>query len=351
MGRIAFFLTVFFILSALSLASADVVSINSGGSKEIVINPDTHIEGFFSCVPSTCSTYGYTCGDWEDSCGNTINCGTCASGETCTSGTCVAVPTPPSGPGGGGPGGGAAPSYLKIFPLEFNLRMEINTNQPETIDITNDGTTSMTVSIRQQNLDNMVILGNTSMTIRAGETKHLNVIFVAPSTPGIYTGKIIIGGKEILVTLNVKTLLLLFDSNVVVLNRNYQVSQGDNLRTKVTLIPLGDEERMDVTLKFSIKDYNGKTYLTKTETMLIQKKVDVYRNFDTGILPLGDYVIGLELIYSGGVAPSSAHFEVTKQKPFNVFLSILIFLLVLVIAIIVIIIIILIKRRREEERI
>ena len=44
-----------------------------------------------ACVPKTCSTLGnYNCGSWPDSCGNTLNCGACDSGKSCSSGTCAA---------------------------------------------------------------------------------------------------------------------------------------------------------------------------------------------------------------------------------------------------------------------
>lgn len=82
--------------------SADVISVNSGGDNGMIINPDTYIEGFFSCVPKTCSYFGYNCDSWDDGCGNAINCGSCSSGFTCTSGICTAVPPvpPPGVPGG-----------------------------------------------------------------------------------------------------------------------------------------------------------------------------------------------------------------------------------------------------------
>jgi hypothetical protein len=206
-----------------------------------------------------------------------------------------------------------------------------------------------TYTVRQENLDNLVLLGNTSIMVQPGETKDLNIIFVAPSTPGIYTGKIVIGGEEILVSLNVRTQLLLFDSSIVVLNKDSQVLQKDKLNTKVTLIPLGDTERVDVTLKYSIRDYSNKIYLTKSETILVQNKMDIYRDFDIENLPLGNYIIGLELSYPNGVAPSSAHFEVVQKKPANIFAMIIWLLITLIILVILIIIGILIKRRLEKE--
>jgi len=39
----------------------------------------------------TCASMGYKCGNINDNCGSTINCGSCAPGETCSSGTCVAT--------------------------------------------------------------------------------------------------------------------------------------------------------------------------------------------------------------------------------------------------------------------
>ncbi len=41
-----------------------------------------------NCTPLTCSGQGYECGTYDDSCGNTLNCNNCSSGEYCSAGTC-----------------------------------------------------------------------------------------------------------------------------------------------------------------------------------------------------------------------------------------------------------------------
>ena len=348
--RIIFLLTFFFTLVCfLPTIQADVISLNPGGSEEFVVTTDRYIEGFFFgdleeivCVPDTCAGLGYNCGSWSDGCGGTLDCGPCASGYTCTAGTCVADVT----------GNGVAPPVANIAlnPTEFNIDMEINTNVKRVIKVTNLGTSLITVSVIQQNLDNKVILGNTSLTISARQTVELDVIFVAPGEPGIYTGKIIIGGKVVLVTLNVKTRLLLFDSNIVVLNEDYKVRQGEQLKTLVTLIPMGDPARLDVTLNFVIKDYANRVYLTKSETLLVNEQVQLKRNFDTGALPIGDYVVGLELVYPGGVAPSSAHFIVVERAISTIFGRIILFLIILILIIAIIIIILLIIRKIKERK-
>ncbi len=343
---LTFFLIIFtsFFLPTIQ---ADVISLNPGGSDEFAVTTDRYIEGFFFgdeeivCVPDTCAGLGYNCGSWSDGCGGTLNCGTCASGYTCTAGTCVAVT----------PGNGAVPSAnIALNPTEFNIYMEINTNVERVIKVTNLGTSTITISVTQQNLDNKIILGDTSLTILAGQTVELDVIFVAPGEPGIYTGRIIIGGKVVLVTLNVKTKRLLFDSNIVVLNEDYKVRQGEKLKTLVTLIPMGDPARLDITLNFVIKDYANRVYLTKSETLLIEEQLQLRRNFDTGTLPIGDYVVGLELVYPGGVAPSSAHFIVVERAISTILGRIILFLIILILIIIIIIIIVLIIRKIQERK-
>ncbi len=312
-------LTLFFffilIIFFLQTVYADVISRNAGGDTEIALTPDNYIEGFFSGIPPIIAP--------------------------------TSTPTPT--PSGGGGGGGAIPSNIQVAPTDFDITLAVNTTTGRTIRVTNLGTGSLTVSVGQTNLGNHIILENTTLTIPGGGFSDLNVVFVALSQPGIFAGTINIGGKQVLVSLNVKTNLLLFDSNIVVLNNNYQVPQGDQLQTKVTLIPLGDKQRLDVSLFFTIRDYAGKIYLTKSETILVQNLSDLNRNFDTGILPPGKYVIGLELSYLGQVAPSSAHFEVT-QKKISLIGKIIIYLIGLILLLLIIIMLILIWRRVRERK-
>ncbi|MDO8528270.1 MAG: hypothetical protein Q7S06_00035 [Nanoarchaeota archaeon] len=343
-----------FLVILISSVTADVISVNSGGDNQLIINPDAYVEGFFSCVPKTCSYFGYNCDSWSDGCGLTINCGTCGAGFTCTSGICTAIPVTPGVPGGGGAG---TPSgvILEIIPKEFNLRMAIDKAQTEIIRITNKGTSAGKLFITQSNLNGLVLFMNESnniidsIDITPGETKILNSRFVAPSEAGIYTGRILIGGEIVLVTMNIKTKLLLFDSNIAVLNKDYLVGKNEELKTKVTLIPLGDQERLDVLLNYTIRDYTGKIYITQSETVLVDKQIDFRKNFDIGLLPLGDYIVGLELVYPGGIAPSSAHFTIVEQSPSGFFGKLIFWLIIFILLIFIMIVILLIKKRRDRE--
>ncbi len=321
------------------ISGADVISLNPGGDEELIINPHEYIEGFFSGIP----TIGAVCGNGVIETGEECDDGNTVSGDGCSS-TCQLEEEPP---GGGGGGGGA---LITADPTEFNINLAVNTNVERTITIKNIGSETTKISISQQNLDANVILPVTELTLNAGETKTITVIFVGTSQTGIFAGTIFVDGVAISVSLNVCSKLLLFDSNIVVLNENYQVEQGDRLRTQITLVPLGEKERMDITLNYVIKDYKGNLYLTKTETVLIEDKVEFKRNFATGALPLGKYIVGLELVYSNGVAPSSAHFEVIEKKPVSLIGRIVFFLIILIILILILLIIILIKREKDKKK-
>jgi cysteine-rich repeat protein len=340
--RIIFTFTIF--LFFIKLINSDVISVNAGGSNEFIVSSNKFIEGFF---------FGGICGDGilDPSLGEQCDDGNTVSGDGCSSICQIEVVTPPPTGEIPSPPGEAVPTAnIAVSPSQFNINMIVNTTTERTIKVTNLGATTITVFVNQQNLDNRVILPQTNLTLLPGETKDLRVIFVALSEPGIFTGTINIDGKQVLVSLNVKTAFLLFDSNIVVLNKDFTVIQGEELQTLVTLIPIGDPQRLDVTLNFVIKDYSKKIFLTKSETLMVDKQVQLRRNFDTGLLPPGNYIVGLELIYPNGVAPSSAYFKVI-EKPKKPFVGKILFILIIliVILIILIIIIIIIRRRREEE--
>lgn len=339
--RVVFVLMFLFILtiSFSSIISADVISLNSGGSGNIIVNPETLIEGFFFGEIEV----GPVCGNSIIETGEQCDDGNTVSGDGCSSTCQTEAVTPPEGEGGGAP----PVVNIGVDPTEFNIKMAISSSKQETIKVTNLGTSTVTVPVFQRNLDKNVILGTTSLTLLPGETRELSVVFVSLTQTGIFTGKIFIGGKQVLVTLNIRSELLLFDSNIVVLNKNFKVPQGNVLKTLVTLIPLGDPERLDVTLDFVIKDYNNNIYLTKSETLLVEERIELKRDFDTGMLPLGDYIIGLELKYPNGVAPSSAHFEVTTPSIFG---KIILYIIFMILVVSIFILVILVWRRRKKKQ-
>lgn len=341
--EIFIFLVIMISLISISpILNSDVISINSGGSGETAVTTDKYVEGFFS--------RNAICGDGLVDSGEQCDDGNTADGDGCSSTCQDEVADTGEAPSGGGGTTYPSEENIKVSPEEFNVNIKVNTNVKRTLKITNLDSSQIDIEISQSGLDNKIIIKNDSLTLSGGETKEFDIIFVAPNETGIYMGEILVNGKSIPVSLNVKTELLLFDSNIIVLNPNYQVPQGDELRTEVVLIPMGEELRLDVTLDYEIRDYNGTVYLTRSETLLVEEQMDFRRDFDTGNLPKGEYIVGLELIYPNGVAPSSAHFEIIEKPATDIFAKIVLYMIVLILIISILIVIILIRKYMKKRK-
>jgi hypothetical protein len=344
---------IFLVLGILFLinfaGSDDLISVNSGGDLQLCIDSGAGFDACFVggtvCVPASCSSLGYSCGTVSDGCSITLNCGSCASGFTCSSGSCVS-----SGGETGSGGATTTTSNLSVSPVSITLIMLNGTYQERTISIKNTGTASQTFYISKSDSNNIIRFETTSLTLASGETKYLNITILAPVADGNYLGTIRIGSQTVSVNVTSKSKFLLFDSNIVILNSNYKVMQSDLLKTKVELIPMGDKERMDVTLNYVIADAAGQVYLTQSETVMVEDKLTIYRNFGTGMLPLGDYIVGLELIYPNGVAPSSARFKVIENIPAN-YIFLIPFVLIAGILLDIILIIVVLARIRKRKKV
>ena len=362
MKKIAFFIIVtsfFLSIIFLNFVSADVISINSGGDNQLCINSGGDIENCFFgnkpvfCVSQNCSGLGYNCGSISDGCGNTLNCGTCSANYICNSGICTA----PGGGGTPGGGGGSEPTLpsITIIPTEINLTLSFNnvTHMSQRITqqiyLANNGNSEQTFAISQEGLGEIALLGTISITVAPGEVKSFSIDFIAPFKEGDISGSVFIGTYSVPVYAHITSNPLWFDSNIVVLNKNYQVSRGSSLKTRVELVPMGDKQKIDVILNYVVKDYNGKIYLTKQESVLVANRMNFDRDFGTGSLPLGNYVISLDLIYPGGVAPSSAHFEVIKTSLNDLIGVVLFFSSIGILSISLLLILIIIKRKRKEK--
>ena len=226
-----------------------------------------------------------------------------------------------SGGGGGGGGGGSAtslasPESLTISPGEYNFQAAVDTVRTKSITITNNKNDSAKIKINTQGISEMLEFTEASFTLASYEKKIVSFRLIAPAEPGIYPGKIIVNGIEVPISLAVGTKELLFDASVVIPDNYKIIDMGAKLGSQITLIPMGEDPRLDVTLKYSVKDFNGKTFLSESETILVNGQKTFKKEFPTQNLPTGKYILGLELVYPNGVATSTSHFAVRGQRNF-----------------------------------
>ncbi len=223
--------------------------------------------------------------------------------------------------GGGGGGGGAALivteiSGLIIIPQSFNLPATAGINSSAKLALTNTRDAELSIRLSVANINEIIEFEETDISILPGETKIIKFKIIPPNEPGVYTGKISLiagGGRtEIPFALNVNSGLSLFDVSINLDEKYKTIKEGEKIKGQITLIQAGLQEKIDVAINYIIKDFNGKIYSGVSETTSIFREKTFEYEFDTSSLLAGEYVIGIEVIYSGGVATASHQFKVTE---------------------------------------
>jgi hypothetical protein len=221
--------------------------------------------------------------------------------------------------GGGGGGGGApvtASSELVVNPKSLNIPLILNESKERTIKVQNIGGSDLKVTLEVRSLTDVIEISQEDLSFTLGpkEKRDISVKINAPAEPGIHTGKIIVNGQEVLLSLSVSTRRLLFDAGLVIPDEFKLINLGGLLSSQITLIPMGENPYLDVTLNYLVKDFEGNVYLSESETILITGQKTFRKEFSTKNLPAGDYVLGLELLYPStnptDVATSSSHFKI-----------------------------------------
>ena len=153
------------------------------------------------------------------------------------------------------------------------------------------------------------------MELESRQSEIIGLKIIIPEELGVYTGEIVFKSrdikKKVLVVVNTQSEETLFDISVGI--PEAFIKKGEKLGAQVNLIPVG-EKGVDVTLKYLIKDFKGKVYHEGSETFYVDEQVSFTKEFETDKLGGDDYVLGVEMTYSGGFATASAQFEIEKYK-------------------------------------
>lgn len=231
-----------------------------------------------------------------------------------------------SGSTGGGGGGGAPAPALEVdtSQVAFNLYETVGIPDYGKIVLRSTSNKAIPITAEIIGLEEILELDETSFTLLAGETKEIGFNIAALSEPGIYTGKVIFksGAKKLQIpfALNVQSEKSLFDVSIDVPVELKNIKVGEKLNSQITLLQAGSQEKIDVTVNYVIKDFEGRAYLKHSETFAVQGQKSYEHEFNTEELPEGEYVVGIEVIYIGGIATASSQFRIGEAKGFD-FLS------------------------------
>jgi len=261
--------------------------------------------GFFFCTPDTCASLGYDCDSWPDGCGGTLDCRTCGSGYTCTSGTCTAVEVPPSGNGGPGT---VTCTYDWVCSEWYPEPCPANGIQKRVC--VNRGTCSGIIGIPSQ------------------ERNCTPAIPLGPAEP-------------------------LFDIHAKIPLEKKWIIPGESLKVNIQLINLGNTTSLDVFFKYWIVNENNTLIAEMQETRAISEK-DKFQ-IEMLLSPeikLGLYKFYVQITYDiNKVAIAEDSFEVVESKIGKfVWISFLMLIAFLVIAVLIWIIIRWRKKRKRLKK-
>lgn len=251
----------------------------------------------------------------------------------------------------GGGGGGSSVSTivrqvsdLEVIPDSFGLSSVAGRQSEAKLSIRNAGGKILSIDVGSSNLPGILEFGESQFALNPGEIKISTMRITAPSEAGIYTGKIILTSEgkrfEVPFVINVNSEFSLFDVSVDIADQYKIIKKGQNVRGQITLLQAGLREEADVKIGYTIKDFEGNVYSAVSETIAVLGEKSYEYVFKTSNLPEGDYIIGVEVIYSGGVAAASHQFKVTSALFENTDIVILTIEAIIIISMLIMLVII-----------
>lgn len=288
-----------------------------------------NVETGWACVgePSSCQQ---SCGNNNVDPGET--CQNCPSDVACN----LNNNTTP-GPGGGGGGAivlnGSVVKISILDALTFNLI--IGESKKKSIEISNDGQVAVVLNFSLIGMPKGTSISPNGFSLAPGEKKSFDLSFDDVKA-GLIVGSldVYVSGtlyKSVPIIANIKSGNFIFDVKTDLINKF--ILFGHKLRAQISLDRIGNKkEEVNLTVYYVIKSFTGNTILEEKDSFSVGngKVYDV--DIPTENLPYGKYVFGLEVVYPGAFASSSAEFSVVSKKPSNYFvLGIVVVLLIAVI--------------------
>jgi len=274
------------------------------------------------------------------------------------------IPISPGGGAGAGGGGGGGISGVDlqkigkpftISPSSMSISLVEGEKVLRQLTIRNNLYKDISLSTSVVLLDSVLEVPM-SVSLQAIEEKIID-IKAGPAEKGILTGKIIFSSgsysQEVPIVIDVKSKNFLFDISSVIPSSKRRVVAGTEIPLEISMQQVASPAKVDVTVNYVVKDFMGVSYFQESETMSVENSKSYIKKIPTDNLPLGKYVAGIEVLYPGAFATSSAQFEIISPEEARIsgisyYLSII--ALCLVIVSVVLIVGILLRQNSMERK-
>jgi len=242
------------------------------------------------------------------------------------------------GSGGGGGGSRISSEDIIIDKKLIKISLKQGETKRESFIITNQGSKKTELTIDFSLIEDFIKLDEKEFTINPGESKVINIDFIARETtePDIYIGKIRISGygieEEIIAAIDVESRISIFDVSVEIPNEFTEISPGDELVAIVKIFNLGETGRIYANVEYIIKNQNDEIIISQTETIAVETQVNLIKKFKIPEdVKLGVYVIYIKTSHQGNTAGASSFFTVSRK--INIWFYITIILIIMLILI------------------
>lgn len=217
------------------------------------------------------------------------------------------------------PGGGigpVVPGPVYNFTVDkkfFKVFLKQGETLLDSFKINNTGTEILRFSIDVSNLKRYVVLSEDLFYLEPGESKTISVAFTASEyeQPDVYPGRFIIDAdslrKIILVVMEVRERKPLFDILVSTKEILQRVYLGEEIEADILMYNFGDLKPVDVSLYYSLRDFDGNDILYAEESFAVQEQKEVKRKIKIPEdLEPGYYLFYSRLTYGNESVSSSA---------------------------------------------
>lgn len=208
------------------------------------------------------------------------------------------------------------------------LKVLIRSNEfiEKQVRIMNTGNDPAGIDVFASGLGDIVTIDSSSFIIKPGQTKIVNLKFsgVNPEQnieqqPGIYVGKLIAksekAAKEVPIVVEIETKNVLFDMNLNPVAIERRVKQGADTTIEVRLFNLESIESVNVDVEYFVKDMNGNTISTETETVVAKTQASFFKTISIPKnLKPGPYVFAAIAKFGNSIGTSSYLFEVVGPE-------------------------------------
>ena len=222
---------------------------------------------------------------------------------------------------------------VNLQPADFDvdqilLKVLVKSNEfiEKQVRIMNTEDTSTGIDIDVSSLSDIVKVDSSSFTIKPGQTKIVTLNFSSfndeqktEQQPGIYVGKLVIkserAAKEIPIIVEIETKNVLFDLNLNPLAFERKVKQGSDATIEVRIFNLESIESGNVDVEYFVKDMNGNTIITESETVVVKTQASFFKTISIPKnLKPGPYVFAAQAKFGNSVGTASYLFEVTSPE-------------------------------------